>query len=89
MPEVISNTGPLIALASIGQFDLLHKLFGTVHINRRPLRDFRSKHAERRHRGRLGGGLPMEPLVAGLRRAGFYMSDELYAQVLQSAGEGE
>jgi hypothetical protein len=32
MPEVISNTGPLIALASIGQFDLLHKLFGTIHI---------------------------------------------------------
>ncbi len=32
MLEVVSNTGPLIALASIGQFDLLHKLFGTIQI---------------------------------------------------------
>jgi len=32
MPEVISNTGLLIALASIGQFNLLHKLFGTIRI---------------------------------------------------------
>ncbi|MBN1873268.1 MAG: DUF3368 domain-containing protein [Anaerolineae bacterium] len=32
MPEVISNTGPLIALASIGQFELLHQLFEIVYI---------------------------------------------------------
>jgi predicted nucleic acid-binding protein len=32
MPEIVSNTGPLIALASIDQFDLLHKRFEIVHI---------------------------------------------------------
>ncbi len=32
MPEIVSNTGPLIALARIDQFDLLHELFGTVYI---------------------------------------------------------
>lgn len=29
---IVSNTTPLIGLASIGQFDLLHKLFGKIHI---------------------------------------------------------
>ena len=32
MPRVVSNTGPLIALATIGQFDLLRKLFGEILI---------------------------------------------------------
>ena len=32
MPNIVSNTGPLIALASIGQFDLLRELFGQVFI---------------------------------------------------------
>ena len=32
MPDVVSNTGPLIALASIGQFSILKELFGTLHI---------------------------------------------------------
>lgn len=32
MTKIVSNTGPLIALASIGYFDLLHKLFGEVYI---------------------------------------------------------
>ena len=32
MPSVVSNTGPLIALATIGQFDLLRKLFGEILI---------------------------------------------------------
>ena len=31
----------------------------------------------------------IEPLLADLRRVGFHMSEELYDQVLQSAGEGE
>ena len=30
--KVISNTTPLIGLASIGQFELLHKLFGEIII---------------------------------------------------------
>jgi len=30
--EVVSNTGPLIALASIDRFSLLHDLFGIIHI---------------------------------------------------------
>ena len=32
MPDIVSNTGPLIALASIGQFDLLQSLFGRILI---------------------------------------------------------
>jgi hypothetical protein len=32
MPPVISNTGPLIALADIGQLELLHRLFNTIII---------------------------------------------------------
>ncbi len=32
MPDVVSYTGPLIALASIDQFELLQKLFGKVYI---------------------------------------------------------
>lgn len=29
---VVSNTSPLTSLAAIGQFDLLHRLYGQVHI---------------------------------------------------------
>ena len=32
MPKVVSNAGPLIALASIGQFALLRSLFGDILI---------------------------------------------------------
>lgn len=32
MTEVVSNTGPLIALASIGRFSLLNDLFDRVHV---------------------------------------------------------
>lgn len=32
MPNVVSNTGPLIALASINQFNLLKQLFGALII---------------------------------------------------------
>lgn len=32
MPRVVSNTGPLIALAGIGQFALLRRLFGNILI---------------------------------------------------------
>ncbi|MCX5975084.1 MAG: DUF3368 domain-containing protein [Coprothermobacterota bacterium] len=32
MANVVSNTGPLIALAQIGQFDLLRRLFGKIII---------------------------------------------------------
>jgi len=32
MRPVISNTGPLIALANIGQLELLHRLFNTIII---------------------------------------------------------
>ena len=32
MVKIVSNTGPLIALAQIGQFNLLQALFGQVAI---------------------------------------------------------
>jgi hypothetical protein len=159
MPEVISNTGPLIALASIDQFELLHQLFEIVYIPpavRAEILDQHTLHAittadwivvcaaqdkiavqllkenldagesealilarernaemllidERAARrkaatlelttiGTLGvllmardrGLLPtIKPLLMDLRRADFYMSEELYTQVLQSAGEEE
>ncbi len=159
MPDVISNTGPLIALTSIDQFELLHQLFEIVYIPpavRAEILDQHTLHAittadwilvraiqdkiavqllkenldageseaiilarernadlllidERAARrkaatlelttmGTLGvllmaknrGLIPVIALLlADLRRAGFYMSEELYAQVLQTAGEEE
>ena len=32
MPKVVSDTGPIIALAHIGQIDILRRLFGQVLI---------------------------------------------------------
>ena len=32
MMLVVSNTSPLTNLAAIGQFELLHRLFGGIHI---------------------------------------------------------
>ena len=32
MRKVVSNTTPLIALADIGQLELLHKLYGEIYI---------------------------------------------------------
>ncbi len=159
MPRVVSNTGPLIALATIGQFDLLLKLFGEILIPsvvRAEILDENTVNAvtaadwimvrtaqdeiavqllkgeldageseaiilarelnadlfliddrSARRRadaielstiGTLGvlllakneGLIPvLEPLLGDLRRAGFHMSEELYDQVLDSAGEKE
>ena len=159
MPSVVSNTGPLIALATIGRFDLLRKLFGeilippAVHaeildentVNAVTAADWimvrtaQDEIAVQLLRGELDAGeseaivlarevnadllliddrsarrradtieLPtigtlgvlllarieglipvLEPLLGDLRRAGFHMSDELYDQVLDSAGEKE
>ncbi len=157
MPDVVSNTGPLIGLAGIGQFDLLHKLFGRIIIPpavRDEIRDETSvaalaaadwivvqpaqdalavqllreeldageseaiilareldadlvlideRAAMRKPRaiglqtiGTLGVLLmardkalvvDLKPLLEDLRRAGFRMSDDLYHQVLASAGD--
>ena len=157
MPDVVSNTGPLIALASIDQFDLLRNLFGRILIPPavraevqdetsaaaltafnwivvRPAQDMLAvqllrevldageseaiilareldadlvlideRAAARKARGiglqtigTLGvllmakdKGLvaALKPLLDNLRRAGFRMSDDLYVQVLNSAGE--
>jgi predicted nucleic acid-binding protein len=159
VPSVVSNTGPLIALATIGQLDLLRKLFGEILIPPavraeildentvnavaaadwimvRPAQDeiavqllrgeldageseaivlarelnadlllIDDRSARRRATaielstiGTLGalllakteGLVPvLEPMLRDLRRAGFHMSDELYGQVLDSAGEKE
>jgi predicted nucleic acid-binding protein len=157
MPEVVSNTGPLIALASINKFDLLPKLFGTISIPQAvrtevldettlsainaadwmivrtaqdkiaiqllnsELDDGESEaivlarelnadllliddRAARRKAsalelptiGTLGllliaksqGLIPaLKPLIDALNQGGFHMSEELYNQVLHSAGE--
>lgn len=159
MPKVVSNTGPLIALASINQFDLLRGLFGAILIPAAvraeilddttvaevAAADWISVHvaqdtiavqllkeeldageseaivlareldadlvlvderaAKRKARtlnlptiGTLGlllmakdKGLlaALKPLLEELRRAGFHMSNDLYRQVLDSAGETE
>ena len=157
MPSVVSDTGPLIALATIDQFGLLHDLFGEIlippavraeildvntvkavtaadwvvvravqdEIAVQLLRDeldageseaivlareldadlFLVDDRAARHKantielsaiGTLGvllltkteGLVPvLEPLLDDLRHAGFHMSDQLYDQVLDSAGE--
>jgi predicted nucleic acid-binding protein len=157
VPSVVSNTGPLIALATIGQFDLLHKLFGEILIPpavRAEILDENTVNAvtaadwimvspaqdeiavqllrgeldageseaivlarelnadllllDDRSARRKAGSIELStigtlgvlllakneklipvlgPLVDDLRRAGFHMSDELYDQVLDSAGE--
>lgn len=157
MPRVVSDTGPLIALAAIGRFELLRKLFGGIlippavraeildvntvnavtaadwvvvravqdEIAIQLLRDeldageseaivlarelnadlflIDDRSARRRANtvdlstiGTLGVLLlakterlvpVLGPLLDDLRRAGFHMSDELYDQVLESAGE--
>ena len=157
MPDIVSNTGPLIALAGISQFDLLRKLFGRIIIPpavRAEVQDETSvaalaaadwivvqpaqdtlavqllreeldageseaiilareldadlvlideRAAKRKARaiglqaiGTLGVLLmaknkvlvvDLKPLLDNLRRAGFRMSDDLYHQVLASAGD--
>lgn len=157
MPEVVSNTGPLIALASIYQFELLQKLFGTISIPKAVrtevldettltavnmadwilVRTAQDKIAVQLLNGELDTGeseaivlarelnadlllideraarrkaaaldlstigtlgvllmaknqglIPvLKPLIEQLNQSGFHMSDELYAQVLNSAGE--
>lgn len=157
MPDIVSDTGPLIALASIGQFDLLHRLFGRILIPAavraevqdetsvreltaadwivvRPAQDtlavrllkeeldageseaiilaqeldaalilIDDRAARRKAQGiglRTVGTLglllmakdkglatDLKPLLDSLIRAGFRMSDDLYHQVLESAGE--
>jgi predicted nucleic acid-binding protein len=159
VPSVVSNTGPLIALATIGQFDLLRKLFGEILIPPAVraeildentvnavtaadwiiVRTAQDEIAVQLLKGELDAGegeaivlarelnadllliddrsarrkasaielstigtlgvlllakkrklIPiLGPLVDDLRRAGFHMSDELYEQVLDSAGEKE
>jgi len=159
MPDVVSNTGPLIALASIGQFGLLRRLLGEILIPPavraevqdeasvaaltaadwivvQPAQDMLAvqllreelgtgeseamilarerdaflvlideRAATRKARaiglqtlGTLGvllmakgkGWLAgLKPLLDDLRRAGFRMGNDLYRQVLDSAGEAE
>ena len=54
---VVSNTTPLIGLASIGHFDLLHRLFGKVYIPR-------AVYEEAVVRGREEGGAKREVAMA-------------------------
>lgn len=96
---VVSDTSPLTNLAAIGQFDLLHWLFGEIHIADGVW-----------HELNFGGldlglhplgvlGLLLEAKKRGLveeirsslqalrHQAGFYVSDDLYRSVLDMANE--
>jgi predicted nucleic acid-binding protein len=157
MPDVVSNTGPLIALANIGQFDLLRELFGKIIIPPAVCAEIQDKTSvaalnaanwivvqsaqdrlavqllregldageseaivlarelesdlvliDERAATRKARGIGLQtigtlgvllmakekglvtnltPLLDQLHRAGFRMSDDLYRQVLDSAGE--
>jgi len=43
--NVVSNSTPIISLATIGRIDLLRELFGTVYIPQEVYRELKSKHA--------------------------------------------
>ena len=40
MPDMLSNTSCLIALDNIGQLDILHRLYGTIHISEEVATEF-------------------------------------------------
>jgi len=46
MRKVVSNTTPLIALADIGQLELLHKLYGEIYIPEAVLNEIKTEPAK-------------------------------------------
>ncbi len=73
MPDVVSNAGPIIALTSVGQLDLLRLLFEEVVI---PLMAKASRHIP-----------AVKVLVEHLGQEGFRMSADLRDEILKQAGE--
>jgi predicted nucleic acid-binding protein len=72
VPSVVSNTGPLIAPPDKANTIILPTI-GTLGVLLL---------------AKTEGLVPvLEPLLKSLCRAGFHMSDQLYDQVLDSAGE--
>jgi predicted nucleic acid-binding protein len=74
---LITNTGPLIALAKVDQIMLLKQLFGSVST---PLAVQRELLAKR--------GMAVTPLLKEMRHEGYWLSDNLLEVAAKLSGEG-
>ncbi len=80
---VVSNTSPIINLAAIGQLELLRHLYGTIAIPQAVYHEIAVK-----GHGQRGYLVAIKPLLHNLMTvAGFWIDQELYKRVLESAQE--
>jgi len=71
--NVVSNSTPIISLATIGKIDLLRKLFGTVYVPQAVYQELKSKHAP----GHREIDLPCFEVkqIQGIKYIGFLLHD--------------
>ena len=84
---VVSNTSPIINLAAIGQLELLQHLYGTIAIPQAVYHEIAviGILLVAKQRGYL---VAIKPLLHNLMTvAGFWIDQELYKRVLESAQE--
>ena len=86
---VASNSSPLVYLAALGDFELLRHLFGKIAIPQTVFEEvvvggirFADRLAKQRQ-----FIAAIRPRLDDLRRAGFWLRDEHYRIILESAGE--
>ena len=79
---VVSNAGPLIALARVDQLALLPGLYGTVFIPRAVEQEVTGMGLKRR-----GILTAIAPVLEQLMAAGFRMNDDLMRTALKLSGE--
>ncbi len=92
---VVSNTSPITNLAAIHQFDLLHLLYGQIHIPDAVWAELNSEDTHWPGRDEVAAAdwiethtLQNRSLVNVLRQtAGFYITDSLYHSALVLASE--
>lgn len=85
---VVSNTSPLTNLAAIGQFHLLHRLYGQIHIPDAVWNELNGVLGILLNAKRRRHIAAVMPHVIALREsAGFYLSDRVRQVVRDLAGE--